>query len=55
MKLSARNQLKGTIVGIQEGAVNGTLTLIVGADERTAAPVLPVSSAARPPKIFCAF
>ncbi len=30
MKLSARNQLKGTIVGIQEGAVNGIVKLDIG-------------------------
>ena len=30
------------VTGGEEGAVNGTLTLIVGAEERTAAPVLPV-------------
>ena len=30
MKLSARNQLKGTVVEIQEGAVNGTVKIDVG-------------------------
>ena len=30
MKLSARNQLKGTIVGIDEGAVNGIVKLDIG-------------------------
>ena len=30
MKLSARNQLKGTIVAIQEGAVNGIVKLDIG-------------------------
>ncbi len=30
MKLSARNQLKGTITNIQEGAVNGIVTLDIG-------------------------
>ena len=30
MKLSARNQLKGTIVDIQEGAVNGIVKLDIG-------------------------
>ena len=32
MKLSARNQLKGTIVGIQEGAVNSIVKINVGND-----------------------
>ena len=30
MRLSARNQLKGTIVEIQEGAVNGIVKLDIG-------------------------
>ena len=30
MKLSARNQLKGTITDIQEGAVNGIVKLDIG-------------------------
>ncbi|MBQ1352209.1 MAG: TOBE domain-containing protein [Oscillospiraceae bacterium] len=30
MKLSARNQIKGTIVSIQEGAVNGIVKLDIG-------------------------
>ena len=30
MKLSARNQFKGTIVEIQEGAVNGIVKLDIG-------------------------
>ena len=30
MKLSARNQFKGTIVGIQEGAVNGIVKIDIG-------------------------
>lgn len=32
MKLSARNQLKGTIVAIQEGAVNAIVKINVGND-----------------------
>ena len=30
MKLSARNQLKGTIIDIQEGAVNGIVKIDIG-------------------------
>ena len=30
MKLSARNQLKGTVVDIQEGAVNGIVKIDIG-------------------------
>ena len=30
MQLSARNQLKGTVVAIQEGAVNGIVKLDIG-------------------------
>ena len=30
MKLSARNQFKGTVVGIQDGAVNGIVKIDIG-------------------------
>ena len=30
MKLSARNQLKGTVVEIQDGAVNGVVKIDIG-------------------------
>ena len=30
MKLSARNQLKGTVVSVEDGAVNGIVKLDVG-------------------------
>ena len=30
MKLSARNQFKGTIIDIQEGAVNGIVKIDIG-------------------------
>lgn len=31
MKISARNQFKGTVVAIEEGAVNGIVTIDIGA------------------------
>ena len=30
MKLSARNQFKGTIIGIEEGSVNGIVKIDIG-------------------------
>ena len=30
MKLSARNQFKGTVIGIEEGAVNGIVKIDIG-------------------------
>ncbi len=36
MKLSARNQLKGTVETVTEGAVNGVVTVKVGQDTVTA-------------------
>ena len=30
MKISARNQFKGTILSIEEGAVNGIVRLVIG-------------------------
>ncbi|HTX68576.1 MAG TPA: TOBE domain-containing protein [Thermoleophilia bacterium] len=36
MKLSARNQLKGTVDTVTEGAVNGVVTVKVGGDAITA-------------------
>ena len=36
MKISARNQLKGTVVGIKEGAVNGVVTIDVDGNKLVA-------------------
>ena len=36
MRLSARNQLKGTVTGIKEGAVEAQVTLDVGGQKITA-------------------
>ena len=36
MKLSARNQLKGTVVDIKEGAVNGVVTIDVDGNKLVA-------------------
>ena len=32
MRLSARNQLRGTVVGIDEGAFNGIVKIDIGGD-----------------------
>ena len=39
MKISARNQLKGKIVEIKEGAVNGVLVLNIGGGNRITAAI----------------
>ena len=39
MKLSARNQLKGTIVSIEEGAVNGIVKIDIGGGNVTSAAI----------------
>lgn len=39
MKISARNQLKGKVVSIQEGAVNGIVTLDIGGGNTIAATI----------------
>ena len=36
MKISARNQFKGTVVGIQEGAVNGIVKIDIGGNVMSA-------------------
>ena len=36
MKISARNQLKGTVVDIKEGAVNGVVTIDVNGNKLVA-------------------
>ena len=36
MKISARNQLKGTVVDIKEGAVNGVVTIAVDGNKLVA-------------------
>lgn len=39
MKISARNQLKGKIIEIKEGAVNGVLVLDIGGGNRITATI----------------
>jgi molybdopterin-binding protein len=39
MKLSARNQLKGKVVGIKEGAVNGIVLLDIGGGNKISATI----------------
>ncbi|MHB8063928.1 MAG: TOBE domain-containing protein [Ruminiclostridium sp.] len=39
MKISARNQLKGKIVAIKDGAVNGVVTLDVGSGNQISATI----------------
>ncbi len=39
MKLSARNQLKGKVVEIQEGAVNGIVILDIGGGNKVSATI----------------
>lgn len=36
MKISARNQLKGTVIDIKEGAVNGVVTIDVDGNKLVA-------------------
>ena len=39
MKLSARNQLKGTVVSITEGAVNGIVVIDIGGGNQIASTI----------------
>ena len=39
MKLSARNQFKGKVVSIKEGAVNGIVVLDIGGDNKISATI----------------
>lgn len=39
MKISARNQLKGKIVSIKEGAVNAIVVLDIGGDNKISATI----------------
>jgi molybdopterin-binding protein len=39
MKLSARNQLKGTVVSIKEGAVNGIVAVDIGGGNKISATI----------------
>jgi molybdopterin-binding protein len=39
MKISARNQLKGTITAIKEGAVNGIVSLDIGGGNHISATI----------------
>jgi molybdopterin-binding protein len=39
MKISARNQLKGKITAIQEGAVNGIVSLDIGGGNKISATI----------------
>ena len=39
MKISASNQLKGTVVEIKEGAVNGTVVIDIGGENKISASI----------------
>jgi molybdopterin-binding protein len=39
MKISARNQLKGKILAIKEGAVNGIVTIDIGGGNKVSATI----------------